>query len=1006
MIAKNPTSTMMATSTRSMQRAYKSRSASHDHEEPTSWALLRVVKGVIPVNAHRELLFLFGALLLSLAGACPAIGQTQHVLDVGPTRVVVEPWKRGVSVAVDGITVSGGSGMVITKPPWAPHYYLGPDTVAVSDAVRESITSGVRLRITHRCQDDTFIGEETITVTEDGRVERALEGRFNQDNAEALIQWRIAALNPTLIIGRPYRAQLAGGELHDGVVPVVAESHELAASTLAKGFEWIEFDSRIGPIRIEIESDHEIICYDFRKSRWANPDDPLFWLGDLGTRFRKGDTLHYRIVFQLPKESEAADATPPVRVRVPTTHRAHAQTYPIEVSPTIIPQPKEVTFTEDEFCVWPPPMASSSTEIWLVRPPDPQAELADAAIAELRRFLKERFAITGAPCAQSAARWSIRFELPLHASQSIRPEGYALSAGAEGVTIRAADAAGFLHGVQTLKQLATVKPDGDVVIHGATIRDWPSLRFRGIHMFTGGQGPELHVALLRNVIAALKMNRLVLESEYVEWDSHPEIHHPERGMPKSDVQRILETCDQLGIEVIPLVMSLGHCQWMFTNDQNLELAEDPEAKWAYCITNPKTYDFIFEIYAEALELFQPKWFHVGHDEFTHRGRYPYRESSKPYSAEQLLTMDVGLLHKWFDTRGVRMMMWGDMLLGKGEAPDACNAASVEAAAELRTQLPDDIIIADWHYAAAAPEAFTSLDTLRDAGHDTLAATWYRPENIVNYAKAAFDRGALGLLQTTWAGYSLDSESFQHGLHQYAAYVLAAEAAWNADHAPDPSEIPYEARFLDLMGLSSLRPANRTGWTADLRSAYNYSLAAADAGGWFGLGPDHDLSVVPAGNVRLGGIEFALGNPDDPSQASAVVLNAKLTRDLTLPFEVAIELNVHAAQLAILHATNFSCGSGERVGEYELEYDDGDRATTDVIYGESVLAYTDLTARPDAPIVWSGRTAANEPVALRVLIWENPRPEKLIRALTIRSTKAAGSLMMLGLTGLDTPTAHP
>jgi len=76
------------------------------------------------------------------------------------------------------------------------------------------------------------------------------------------------------------------------------------------------------------------------------------------------------------------------------------------------------------------------------------------------------------------------------------------------------------------------------------------------------------------------------------------------------------------------------------------------------------------------------------------------------------------------------------------------------------------------------------------------------------------------------------------------------------------------------------------------------------------------------------------------------------------------------------------------------------------YLQNVLAYIDLTARPDAPIVWSGRTAANESAALRVLIWENPHPQKLIRAFTIRSAKAAGSLMVLSLTGLDAPTVYP
>ncbi len=84
----------------------------------------------------------------------------------------------------------------------------------------------------------------------------------------------------------------------------------------------------------------------------------------------------------------------------------------------------------------------------------------------------------------------------------------------------------------------------------------------------------------------------------------------------------------------------------------------------------------------------------------------------------------------------------------------------------------------------------------------------------------------------------------------------------------------------------------------------------------------------------------------------------------------------------------------------MTYADGQVATIDVIYGRNILSYTDLTAVPEAPIVWTGATKAGEPVGLRVLIWDNPFPDKLIRSLTVRSANATGSLMVIGLTGLN------
>ncbi|MCP4246498.1 MAG: family 20 glycosylhydrolase [bacterium] len=924
-------------------------------------------------------------------GAARAADEPKQVLEVGSVRVTVEPWNRGVSIAVDDVAVSSGSNLVVTKPPWAPHYYLGPSPAAVRNAVQEQIDGAQRLRMRHEAEDGSFVGEDIITVTPDRRVERVLEGRFLRDGGEALVQWMAGALNPALVIGRPYR--VSPGADAPQLVPVVAASPELEPSTLAAGFSSLRFASRLGPIEVSVESNRDLICYDHRKSRWSDPANPFFWLGDLGSRLRQGEPARYRIVFRLPppkvQTAEVAATRAVARVRP----HADAQTHPLDQDPRIIPRPKDAAYgpVSCDITHWLSPGAVRVSE----RPPE-----AESAVRLLHDILTEfarRHAMpTGRPNGEAVPLLNLA---PGGEGWSLPEGGYELSVSVEGIEMRAADASGFRHAVQTLKQLLARTSCGRVIVRGAQIRDWPSLKFRGVHLFTGGQGAELHGRLFRDVLAACKMNRVVLEAEYVEWESHPEIHHPEYGMPKGEVRQLLKLADELGLEVIPLVMSLGHCQWIFETGHNLDIAEDPDAKWAYCVTNPKTYEFIYDIYSEAVELFQPSVFHIGHDEFHHRGRVPFRESSKPYTVEELFTMDTLRHHQWFADRGIRMMMWGDMLLGKEEGPDACHAASIESAKALRQKLPKDVLVADWHYVAAAPEKFTNLDAFRSAGYDTVAATWYRPGNVTGFARAAYDKKALGLLQTTWAGYSLDPGRFEKQMHQYAAYVLAAEAAWNADRPPDPNASPFVARFLDLMGMSSLRPAHSGGWTADLTDAYNYPLAAADANGWFGLGPDHDLSTLPRGNVRMHGVRFDLGSDITIRRAGAIALTGRLAGEAGLPGSVEIELGHKAHRLVFLHATNFPAKAGTRVGTYRLTYDDGQTAEVDVVYGRNVFAYTDMTAAPDAPLVWRGRNAAGQQVALHGLVWAHPYPGRTIRSVTLESSNAEASLMVIGLTGL-------
>lgn len=465
-------------------------------------------------------------------------------------------------------------------------------------------------------------------------------------------------------------------------------------------------------------------------------------------------------------------------------------------SPLLVPQPKQVMLRDRATTV-------SSISDLQRRGTDsiPQSALklgAEAAHDELVATLGRLFA-------SESRNGSNRGEVVVRygeymGAEPLPEEGYVLDVDADSIDIVARDAAGFRHAVRTLRQLSNRDAEGGVLIRNAKIRDWPSLRFRGVHLFTGNGGPETHKRILRDVVGALKMNHVVLESEYICWDSHPEIHHEKYGMPKSDVREVVGLCRELGIGISPLVQSLGHCEWIFERGENLAIAEDPDARWAYCVTNPATYEFIYDVFQEAIALFEPEWLHIGHDEFTQRGRVPHRPKSRQHSIDELFLADTMRLHGWLRSRGVKTMMWGDMLLSPGEAPDACHALSQASARSLRDALPKDIRITDWHYAPAPPEQYRSLSVFGNAGFPTIAATWCNPTNITNFAQAAYRQSALGLLQTTWAGFSLDEDSVTREVEQYSAHVLAAEAAWNAHDPPDPDTYDAKSRFLALTGM--------------------------------------------------------------------------------------------------------------------------------------------------------------------------------------------------------------
>src|SRR5205085_9914236 len=137
-----------------------------------------------------------------------------------------------------------------------------------------------------------------------------------------------------------------------------------------------------------------------------------------------------------------------------------------------------------------------------------------------------------------------------------------------------------------------------------------------------------------------KFNHIVLQCESTQWDTDRKIWI-RSSIPKDQLAQYVKIARDNGIEPIPLVQSLGHMEWMFRNGANRELAEDPDQPYAYAVTNPKSYDFIHGIDAEAIELFKPlNYFHIGHDEVDMRGRYPHREDAKKLGKSALFATDV------------------------------------------------------------------------------------------------------------------------------------------------------------------------------------------------------------------------------------------------------------------------------------------------------------------------------------------------------------------------------
>jgi len=908
---------------------------------------------------------------------------------------------QGLSVTYDGVQIIRDSSLWVHNPSWNYHYYGLPhmkDDVQLAD-----VDGGKQALITHR--SESFDGRYRVTVRGDCL---SLEFRYKllKDVNDADVEYCFGNLCAPVILGRPYTAITPSGEVIEGVVPVTATERGHQRNTLAGGpFSKMEIDSRVGRMTIEVTGyPGSIVLFDNRLSQWESADKtPPFWCGVLGTHLEYGKEYTQTITLTvLPRAS--VEKAPASRAATRAIDRRDLRS-PTSGPVYVIPEPRRMRLTEGDFALTPHTTIVVSDR---ARPEDLRGARSFADEVKLLygfepRLLTEKQAVS-AKSVILVGEAAMHKRLASTAAKAglcapSKAEGYALKVTPKSVLVVGHDRKGSYYGMQTLKQLVKASPER-VSIQGCEITDWPSLGFRGVLLFTGNKALLFQKRLIDRIFSRFKMNHLIIEVDNIKWKSDPTIAL-DWSMDQADLKKVIQYAKEHFIEVSPLLQSLGHCDWMFKNGRNLDLAENPDRPYAYCPSNPRTYDFILPFYDEVVELFNnPGFVHIGHDEVQEPGGFPRHEECKKRSAEQIFVDDALKIREHLAKRGARVMMWGDMMLAKGDAPDATNAESPDKARWIRDQLPKDVVITDWHYAPGKPEEFKSLGIFIKEGHDAIASTWFTPANIEAFSKQAKQLGAMGLLQTTWAGFNSHEGNLKESFPQFSAMVLAAEYAWNSGKT-SLEDLPYRAdvEFRKQWDPRPVDRAPRKGFVVDLTPACNVSLVDdAEGNGWLGLGDKHDLSGAPTGENRFAGDLYRFAS--DPVSPSAVRLASALDTDRSYPDIVDLRVSRKARWLLFVHTCAWTDRAGRRVGSYIVRYTDGSSEEIPLVYAENTASWIDQRSVNGATRIWEGRTKDGERVSIQRLQWENPHPHKTIASVEFTSAKTEAGPVLIALSGVD------
>lgn len=538
------------------------------------------------------------------------------------------------------------------------------------------------------------------------------------------------------------------------------------------------------------------------------------------------------------------------------------------------------------------------------------------------------------------------------------------------------------YGVQTLKQLMRRGQDGSVTVPAATVRDFPRFAFRGVHLLASKDALSYIGNLIEKVLAPLKVNHIVLQTDKVAWKSHPEVNDPHNSMPREDVRKLIEIAKRHHIQVTPLVQSPGHLEWAFRGGRNLDIAEDPAAPYCYCMSNPKSYEFIFSIMDEAIELFgRPEYFHAGRDEFDMRGVVPHDEKCKAIGKERLYIQDTLRVYEHLRSRGCKMMMWGDILTKPGFS-------------YLVDELPRDILINDWRYGPA--KEFPTVDFYQSNGFPVVGCTWYDPRNIFSFSRYAARRDILGMMQTTWTGFKSEEDTLRDHPEQAYAYILSAAWAWNPS-APDLGMLPYKPRLIFQRAWRG--EARFEGEFASVALEAHANIARVDSGrkiGWLGFGRGNDLRGLPAGTVSVEGVPYRIlpGALDAPG---AVMLGGEGICD-TFPRRVeGIAVGDRVRELHFLQACAFPAHHGAKVGSFVVRYDDSQTQEIPLVYGSNTFSWDDQSTGMSYGFAWRGRSADGRSVGLCGLAWTNPRPDVKVTSLRFVASDTQASPFVVAIT---------
>lgn len=241
-------------------------------------------------------------------------------------------------------------------------------------------------------------------------------------------------------------------------------------------------------------------------------------------------------------------------------------------------------------------------------------------------------------------------------------ESYFLNITNTGIVISGNSSAAIFYGVQTLLQMVE-RRDHEIKLPLATVRDWPTLAYRGTLMDAGSEGPMLHLGEIKkqlDLIARFKGNQYFFYSEgNIELKGYP-LLNPNARFTQQEIREIVGYARQRHIDVVPAVEMYAHLHDLFRIEQYSSLADFPHGT-QFDPANPRVKAVLQDWAAQLAALFPSPFVDIGFDETWSLQKASAKDGMNT-TPVQLFISQLDTVTSLFQERGKTVMAYADIMV--------------------------------------------------------------------------------------------------------------------------------------------------------------------------------------------------------------------------------------------------------------------------------------------------------------------------------------------------------